>query len=204
MKNPYFIILIKKIIVGSELKIFSRFKDININIDTTSLKKYFIYSFIPAPMTIYKNILKVKHSEIIEINLSNKISTKYNYYKPEIIKNYDYSKEDFIENLDSIIDESVKSRLLSDSKIGVFLSGGLDSSLISFYTKKYNQNLESFSISEKSFDEIDKALEMSKILKIKLNQTEVNKAIFENDFDTLLKMLDEPIGAPTYIPMFFI
>ena len=44
-------------------------------------------------MTIYKNILKVKHSEIIEINLSNKISTKYNYYKPEIIKNYNYSKK---------------------------------------------------------------------------------------------------------------
>ena len=196
----------KKIIVGSELKIFSRFKDINIKIDTTSLKKYFIYSFVPAPMTIYKNILKVKHSEVIEINLGNKILTKYNYYKPEIIKNYDYSKEDFIENLDSIIDESVKSRLLSDSKIGVFLSGGLDSSLISFYTKKYNQNLESFSISvkEKSFDEIDKALEMSRILKIKLNQTEVNKTIFENDFDTLLKKLDEPIGAPTYIPMFFL
>ena len=37
---------------------------------------------------------------------------------------------------------------------------------------------------------------MSKILKIKLNQTEVNKAIFENSFDTLLKKLDEPIGAP--------
>ena len=116
-------------------------------------------------MTIYKNILKVKHSEVIEINLDNKILSKYDYYKPEIIKNYNYSKDDFINNLDSTIDESVKSRLLSDSKIGIFLSGGLDSSLISFYTKKYNQNLESFSISvkEKSFDEIDKALEMSKI-----------------------------------------
>jgi asparagine synthase (glutamine-hydrolysing) len=105
-----------------------------------------------------------------------------------------------------IMKQSVKSRLLSDSKIGVFLSGGLDSSLISFYAKKENNNLESYSISvnEKSFDEIDQAKEMSKYLKIKLNHTKLDQAKFDQNFHRIIKLLDEPIGAPTYIPMYFL
>ena len=42
--------------------------------------------------------------------------------------------------MDFLLDKSVKSRLITDSKIGIFLSGGLDSSLISHYGKKYNES----------------------------------------------------------------
>ena len=103
-----------------------------------AIKKYFIYSFIPAPTTIYKNIYKVKHAENIKINLQNKTINKNIYYEPQIIKNHNYTDDDFLESLDELLQQSVKSRLLSDSKIGVFLSGGLDSSLISYYAKNEN------------------------------------------------------------------
>ena len=125
-----------KIIIGSELKIFKHFKNVNIKINPISIKKYFIYSFIPAPQTIYKNIYKVKHSENIKINLKNFTINKEIYFKPKVVKNNKFKESEFLDELDSLMSESVKTRLLSDSKIGVFLSGGLDSSLISFYAKK--------------------------------------------------------------------
>ena len=205
-KPVFYYIDNNKIIIGSELKIFKEFKNLNPTINQSAIKKYFIYSFIPAPTTIYKNIYKVKHSENIKINLENNTVDRTNYYQPKIIKNYKYKEDDFINNLDLVMKQSVKSRLLSDSKIGVFLSGGLDSSLISFYAKKENNNLESYSISvnEKSFDEIDQAKEMSNYLKIKLNHTKLDQAKFDQNFHRIIKLLDEPIGAPTYIPMYFL
>ena len=195
-----------KIVIGSELKIFKHFKNIKIETSRTNVKKYFVYSFIPAPQTIYKNIFKVKHSENIKINLKNFKSIKENYYKPEINKNNRSKDSEFIDQLDSLISESVKSRLLSDSKVGIFLSGGLDSSLTSFYAKKEKVNLESYSIcvDEKSFNEIENAREMSRHLDIKLHETKLNNKIFSLNFEKILKLLDEPIGAPTYIPMFFL
>jgi asparagine synthase (glutamine-hydrolysing) len=195
-----------KIIIGSELKIFKHFKNVNLTANPISLKKYFIYSFIPAPQTIYKNIYKVKHSENIKINLENYSINKRIYFKPAIIKNNQFNESKFIDELDFLISESVKSRLLSDSKIGVFLSGGLDSSLISFYAKKENANLESYSISvnEKSFDEIENAKKMSKHLDIKLHDTKLDKEKFSSNFNRIIGLLDEPIGAPTYIPMYFL
>ncbi len=196
----------KKIIIGSELKIFKHFKNVNIIPNPISIKKYFIYSFIPAPQTIYKNIYKVKHSENIRINLKNYTISKKIYFKPKIIKNNQFKETTFLDELDFLIGESVKSRLLSDSKIGVFLSGGLDSSLISFYAKKEKVNLESYSISvnEKSFDEIESAKKMSKHLNIKLHDTILDKEKFSSNFNKILNQLDEPIGAPTYIPMYFL
>tara|TARA_Y100000590_G_scaffold1599_1_gene1979 strand:+ start:8065 stop:9882 length:1818 start_codon:yes stop_codon:yes gene_type:complete len=195
-----------KIIIGSELKIFKEFKNLNYQINQIGIKKYFIYSFIPAPTTIYKNIYKVKHSEYVAINLLNRNIQKKTYYKPKIIKNFKDKDEDFVENLHLLIKESVKSRLLSDSKIGVFLSGGLDSSLISLYAKTHNSNLESYSISvdEKSFDEIDQAKKMSNFLNMKLYQTKLDQDKFNNNFSNIIKLLDEPVGAPTFVPLYFL
>ena len=105
-----------------------------------------------------------------------------------------------------MLTDSVKSRLLSDSKIGVFLSGGLDSSIISYYAGIENKNLESYSISvkEESFDEIDQAKKMSEFFEMKFNHTKLDEDIFKKNFSKIIGLLDEPIGAPTFITMFFL
>ena len=196
----------KKIIVGSELKIFKHFSNINLKINEAGIKKYFIYSFIPAPTTIYKNIHKLKHSEYVKIDMDKKNVIKNIYYKPEIIKNHKYNDKNFVEELDFLMEQSVKLRLLSDEKIGVFLSGGLDSSLICSYAKKHIDNLEAYSISVKqeTFDEIDQAKNISKFLNLKINFTNLDKNKFIQEFDKIIKLLDEPIGAPTLVPMYFL
>ena len=205
-KPVFYYVQNNNIIIGSELKIFKHFKNVNIVNNNLSIKKYFIYSFVPAPQTIYKNIYKAKHSEIIKIDLSNFKISKKNYFNPKIIKNHNFKISEFLEKLDFLMKESVKSRLLTDSKIGTFLSGGLDSSLISFYARKENPNLEAYSISvkEDSFDEIENAKKMSEHLNIKLKHTSLDFKKFKLNYNKILKLLDEPIGAPTYIPMFFL
>ena len=205
-KPLYYYINKNKIIIGSELKIFKHFSGVNLKLNNSGLKKFFIYSFIPAPTTIYKNIFKLKHSENLRINLENRTVIKNSYYNPQILKNNKFDEKDFVEELDYLMEESVKSRLLSDDKIGVFLSGGLDSTLITSYAKEKINNLETYSISvkQKTFDEIKHAEKISKILNLKINSTYLDHDKFRKEFNKIIKLLDEPIGAPTLIPMYFL
>jgi len=195
-----------KIIVGSDLKIYKNFKDIDLRFDNKNIKKFFIYSSVPAPNTIFKNIYKVKHSEVVSINIVNKEIVKYNYFIPKIIKDKNVSENYYVEKMDSLLDKSVKSRLITDSKIGIFLSGGLDSSLISHYGKKYNDDLNFFSISvkEDSFDEIHQAKKISRLFKKENNSIELDQNKFDREYENILNLLDEPVGAPTFIPMYYL
>ena len=195
-----------KIIIGSDLKIYKNFKNIDLSFNNNNIKKFFIYSSVPAPNTIFKNIYKVKHSEVVSINIVNKEIVKYNYFIPRIIKDKNISVDYYVDKMDSLLDKSVKSRLITDSKIGIFLSGGLDSSLISHYGRKYNDDLNFFSISvkEESFDEIDQATKMGKFFKKDINFIELNQNKFDSEYESILSLLDEPIGAPTFIPMYYL
>ena len=106
--------------------------------------------------------------------------------------------------MDFLLNNSVKSRLISDKKVGVLLSGGIDSTLISYYAKKYNPNIDSFSISikKKSFDEGAKSKEIAEYLKIKSNLVNFDQDDFKKNYDNIIRRLDEPIGAPTYLPLY--
>ena len=87
-----------KIIVGSDLKIYKYFKNIDLNFDYLNLKKFFVYSSVPAPNTIFKNIYKVKHSEIVTIELKDKKLSKQDYFIPKIIKDKNKSVDHYIED----------------------------------------------------------------------------------------------------------
>ena len=194
------------LVVSSELSALREIKKINFSLDKLSLQKYFIFSFVPAPNTIYKKIYKLENAHFCEVDLEKNSLKKSKFFN---LKNLNFSSsknkyKDSLDELDDLIDKSVKSRLLSDNKIGLFLSGGIDSTLISYYAKKYNPDLESFSISIKkeSFDEGEKSKRIAEYLDLNSNIVDFDKNYFEKNYNEIIRRLDEPIGAPTYLPMY--
>ena len=203
-EKPLFYSLQKKgLLIGSELNIFKNFKDVNISLDYFSLKRYFVFSYVPAPNTIYKNIFKVKNSHYQEFNLENFEQNEFRY-NDFLNMNSPQIQGDPIDFLDDLLKESVKSRLVTDQKIGLFLSGGIDSSLIASYAKELNQDIESYTVSVKgeTFDEVEKAKNISSYLNIKNYSTDLDKSNFNDISDNILKKIDEPLGAPTFIPLY--
>ena len=120
---------------SSDIKSFN-YKNRKIN--PLSLTYFFKDNCIPSPLTIWDDVNKIMPSEIIEIQLNfstQKIDniTKSKYFDsryPYEIKNNN-SLENFVEKLDVILTNAVEAQLISDVPIGCFLSGGIDSSLIS-------------------------------------------------------------------------
>ena len=175
------------LVVSSELSALREIKKINFSLDKLSLQKYFIFSFVPAPNTIYKKIYKLENAHFCEVDLEKNSLKKSKFFN---LKNLNFSSsknkyKDSLDELDDLIDKSVKSRLLSDNKIGLFLSGGIDSTLISYYAKKYNPDLESFSISIKkeSFDEGEKSKRIAEYLDLNSNIVDFDKNYFEKNYN---------------------
>jgi len=162
------------------------------------LNFYFRYGFSPNSKTLINNVLKVKPNSILKFNIKKNQILDY--------KIIDFSKENnFLkENNSSLrkdLSKSIEKNLIGDRKIGVFLSGGIDSTIISLTTRKINEKIEAYtSIYEDN--EIEKDIDYGYTKRIcdqfniKLNlATITKKEIFNGDLlNRISSFFDEPIA----------
>ena len=89
--------------------------------------------------------------------------------------------------------------------VGVFLSGGLDSSLIAYYASKINKNINTYTLSfaDKSFDETSKAKKISKFLNLR-NQSYKLKNDDIDNLENIVNNLGEPLADSSIIPTFYL
>jgi asparagine synthase (glutamine-hydrolysing) len=128
------------------------------SIKISSLNEYFKFGFIAGDKTIFKNFYKLPpaHNLIYSIK-SNKIEI-YKYWKPTIIenkinKNLDYNVNKFIDVFDNV----VQRHLLSDVSLGVLLSGGIDSSLVTAFAAKHRPNIKTFVVTFPGFNKYNES-----------------------------------------------
>ncbi|GAH54468.1 unnamed protein product, partial [marine sediment metagenome] len=155
----------KVLVFGSELKSLLQFPGLRREIDLKSLNKYLTFEYVPAPYTIYKDIYKLQPGHYLIFKNGRLLIKKYwnLSYKDKPIR----SKGECIEKLRWYIDDSVRKRMISDVPLGTFLSGGIDSSLITaFMTRQSSQKVKTFSVSfdDKSFDESRYARQIASFL----------------------------------------
>lgn len=204
-KKPlYWGVFGKVIIFGSEIKALARHPLFKRELDLDSFNKYLNYDYVPAPGSIWKNVYKLEPASYL-IWQDNKIK-KSNFWNPNFAASQ-ITFESALKELDKRINESVRSRLISDVPLGVFLSGGIDSSTIAYYAQK-NSNIpiKTFSVvfDDKSFDESFYAGKTAKFL-----GTEHYEALFRlKDLLGLIpeisRLLDEPLADPSIFPTYLL
>ena len=129
---------------ASEIKALKKLPFIKLKIDYQSVSSYVRLNYIPSPYSIYKNVTKLSPGTIFEVGPNKKIKdTKYwQISNFETDKVHTSNKNSF-----NIIEEAVKSQMVSDVPLGVFLSGGIDSSLIASMAQKNSvKPINSFTI----------------------------------------------------------
>ena len=194
-------------------------KDLKINLQ--SVKEYLSLSYIPSPKTIYENIFKLEPGSFINLNLSlfdknsshgfvdfkkqKKIKVE-NYWSPFFknpplnIKN---NFQDYKKIINNKIEISVKDKMISDVPIGVFLSGGIDSSLVAAIMKKYSETkINTFTVASENsnFDESERAKEISKHLGANHHLIEVSKKQQLEVINDINNIYDEPFSDSSQIP----
>lgn len=193
---------------GSELSLFASSKEFKTQIDILSLKKFFVYNFVPSPRTIYKNINKLQSGYFLIYHLSSKQIKTKKYWEYRIQSYTHFRNENEIkEELSLKLRNSVKRRLMSDVPLGVFLSGGLDSSIVAVCaTDLLKKKIETFSIGfeTESFDESYYAKLVSNLIGSNHNINYLSEVKILESIEPLLSMLDEPNGDPSFIPTYFV
>ncbi|MBK9048858.1 MAG: asparagine synthase (glutamine-hydrolyzing) [Bacteroidetes bacterium] len=135
---------------ASELKAFHQHPGFKKKIDFDSLRLYFHHGYIPAPYSIFKNTQKLSPGSHLEFNLrSRKIELKsyWNildaFNKPKLKISY----EEATDELEKLLISSFNYRMIADVPVGVFLSGGYDSSgVTALIQKNQTQKLKTFTI----------------------------------------------------------
>ena len=190
-------------IFGSELKSLLDSGLINKSIDRIALSRYFQLTYIPAPKTIFEDVYKLPAGYYLVINGTNEPEIKqYWNLRADIeekqISNYEECKK----KLRYTLFDSVEKRMISDVPIGVFLSGGFDSSIIAgIMSNISSEPIDTFTVGfhDEQFDESELAA-----LVAKKNNTRHHLIMLDwnnvlGDLDTLLCNIDEPFADSSLI-----
>jgi asparagine synthase (glutamine-hydrolysing) len=117
-------------------------------IDPVALDLYLHYQHVPAPLTIYKGVMKLRPAEslILDVN-TGKIRLETYWNLPQVAPITGRSLESWIEEVGALLDDAVKIRLVSDVPFGAFLSGGTDSGIVvALMAKHMSEPVRTFSI----------------------------------------------------------
>lgn len=146
-----------KFIFASEMKTIVQY-GIDKELDYASMHTFFQLNYIPAPDTIYSKVKKLLPGHYLKVS-RKKIGYEKYYQIPydrsaaeSTAVSYDEAKK----NLKTLLEAAVQRRLVADVPLGAFLSGGIDSSVITALASKHKPDLHTFSIGfrdEKFFDE---------------------------------------------------
>jgi len=191
------------LIFGSEIKSILQADRVKREVNLQSMYYYLGYEFVPAPDTMFKNIYKLRQGHYaIFRNGTLKIQKYWDIkFKTEIS-----DEEEAADRVFAALEQSVKKRLISDVPLGVFLSGGLDSStVVGFVSKLYKKKVQTFTIGykDKTFSELPYAKIVSDFFKTEHNILMIDP-VSPEDIEKSLYHLDEPMTDLSTIPFYLI
>ena len=211
-KPLYFFSSGSKFLFASELKALLKFKSIQKEIDLESLSLFLQFSYVPAPLSIFKDVKKLMPGQIVEINFSERktnFRTYWDIYECTKIKHFPNPKLEvrYIDQVERLLEKSVSQQMVADVPVGAFLSGGVDSSLITCLMQKNRDlpiNTYTIGYEDEDYDEAVNARLTSK--KIGTNHHE----LFLSPKDLLATVpkipdiYDEPFADSSQIPTYLL
>lgn len=191
---------------GSELKAILAIPEIKrgLQVDHAAITNFLHLGFIPEPQTIYKEVKKFPSGSVGEIDRNLKLSLqRYWAIENEFSVRADAANIDAVSRLEQILTNATATRLVSDVPVGCFLSGGVDSSLVSAIASKLvPKPLNTFSIgfSESEKDESIYAEKVAAILKTDHTTFTLREEEALHWLDSYLDQFDEPFSDTSAIP----
>ena len=209
VKPLYYYIQDNLFLFGSELKAFHKHPEFVKEIDPDALALFFRFGYIPGPHSIFKHTYKVKPGHYLEITRDRKVKeTKYwdvidYYFQPPLEK----SEEEIETEFEKILIESFQYRMVSDVPVGVFLSGGVDSSLVTALLQKNSPKpLKTFTIGfyEKKCDEAPWAKKIAHHLGTDHQELYLSIKEVPEILSRFPELYDEPFGDSSGIPTYLV
>lgn len=191
---------------ASELKSIVKILPIHPTINKTSLNLFLQLTYIPAPYTIYEDIYKLEANHYLEFNCND-----FSFQVHEIVQKFKsyskISKTEAKKTTHDMVRESVSSRSIADVSLGTFLSGGVDSSIVSLcLAQQSSTKIETFSIGfeEKSFDESEKSKTVAKLINSNHHEFIISEKDLTANIDEIILNFDEPFADSSALASYIV
>ncbi|HOK94820.1 MAG TPA: asparagine synthase (glutamine-hydrolyzing) [Anaerohalosphaeraceae bacterium] len=201
VKPLYYFFDGRHFVFASELKAI-RLSTGNFRINPAAVNYFFYQKYIGDGLTIYDQCSKLRPSENLIFDLEKREIRNYFYFKlsEQIEQCSNQSVKERLDKVESLIRDAVSKRLVADVPVGSFLSGGLDSSVISAFIARQRENFRTFSIGfqDESYDEIPFSRKAAEYIRTKHHIEYLN--IDESLIMRVISHMDEPLGDASILP----
>ena len=192
-----------KLVFSSEIKGILSSGLVKAEFNDLAVDEYLGNRYIRAPFTFFKEIFQVEAGTYLKFNAKlEKTSVKYWDLPNEFNTDIKYNEDDILEQFDQKITESIKYRLISDVPLGAYLSGGVDSSLITAITAmSKKEKLNTYTIGFPELNEFNYSEIIAKKYDTCHHEIIMKKNEYVKNWERLIKFKDAPLGVPNEIPL---
>lgn len=211
IKPLYYITENGNIAFASELKcIKDLMPEKSFIIDNTAIYDFLFYQYIPDPKTMYLNVKKLEPASYIVYDIEkNKIADSGKYWNLKLNTCKSSDGVDLGEarfHLKELVHDAVKHQMVADVPVGTFLSGGVDSSVISYECSTLSHDIKAFctGYKEKAYDEAPFAQEVADAIGIDLIKNRMDLSVAQQLYPDIFMWFDEPFGDTTAYANFLV
>ncbi len=187
---------------ASDLKSMAMLPWVSGEIEPKAVDYYLALHYVPGEMTFFKSIKRVLPGEYLTVSLDDPRPKAFRYYRPLLGKTRNPNDDE----LAGLIEQSVSSRLIADVPVGIFLSGGLDSSIVAAIAAKTHPEIMTFSMGFESTAHDESAA--ADLVARAIGSTHQCFHFKEDSFINLLPRvaaaLDEPVGDQAMLPLYWL
>ena len=199
------------LLFSSEIKAILYDQSIKRIVNSDSLDFYLSMGFIPGERSIFKNIKKLPAASSLLFNLESKKIKVWKYWRPFNYQSSEnnlnsLSESGLLDKFEDLLEESVKKQMVADVDVGVLLSGGVDSSLITAMACRNSDRVKTFTVGFPGFSKLDERGHARLIAK-HFNTDHTELAAEEINSDLLIKLasqFDEPIIDSSMLPTYLL
>jgi asparagine synthase (glutamine-hydrolysing) len=196
--------------INGKIEICSRLQPLindNSRLSDESIAYFLNYGYIPTPLAVIKDVKKIHPGHYLIVDLSKNEIKELPYWDLKSFETNKISYDDAKTELHDLIVDAVKIRIGSNKNIGTFLSGGIDSSIVSsILAKQSNSQISSYTIAfdENNYDERAIAKKYSEIIGTKHHEFTFKPKDCLKIVDQLVEVYDEPFADSSALPTLFL
>ena len=205
IKPLYYAVLPDQIVFASELRALVEHPAVERTLDLTALSRYLAHEYVPAPHSIFRGVRKLAAGHWLTYS-DGRVKVEP-YWDVRFQGDRAMGEADAVEALRAVLDLSVRQHLVSDVPLGVFLSGGIDSSAVAALAARHLPGrLKTFSIGfeDPSFDETAYARSVARGLDADHHEEILGPRAALDLVARLPELLDEPLGDASLLPTFLL
>lgn len=194
------------LLFASETRAFHKHHNFNKELNSSAVAEFLDFDYIKDSKSIFESVKAVKPGHYLSLNLENRSVREEAYWSIDKFfseENLSIDLPEAVDELDKLLIDACKLRMVSDVPVGVFLSGGLDSTTVAAILQKHHSStISTFTIGfeEKEFNEADKAKRIAQFLGTDHHELYCSEKELLDIFPRLPEIYDEPFADKSAIP----